>query len=72
MGREALVSHVTELAADFEATNLYVRELLRHVNDPGFVEGEERTEVLSGLIYLAVAGAECNTVIELTQEHHIA
>ena len=21
---------------------------------------------------LAVAGAECNTVIELTQEHHIA
>ena len=23
-------------------------------------------------IYLAVAGAECNTVIELTQEHHIA
>lgn len=55
-GREALVSHVTELAADFEATNLYVFELLRHVNDPDFVEGEARTEVLSSLIYLMVCG----------------
>ena len=35
-GREALVSHVTELAADFEATNFYVIELLRHVNHPDF------------------------------------
>lgn len=56
VGREALVSHVTELAADFEATTLYVFELLRHVNDPDFVEGEKRTEVLSGLIYLMVCG----------------
>lgn len=56
VGREALVSHVTELAADFEATNFYVLELLRHVSDPGFVEGEEQTEVLSGLIYLLVCG----------------
>lgn len=56
VGREALVSHVTELAADFEATNLYVFELLRHVNDPDFVEGDARTEVLSSLIYLMVCG----------------
>lgn len=56
VGREALVSHVTELAADFEATTLYVFELLRHVNDPDFVEGEARTEVLSSLIYLMVCG----------------
>ena len=56
LGREALVSHTTELAADFEATNFYVMELLRHVSDPDFVEGEERTEVFSGLIYLMVCG----------------
>ena len=56
VGREALVSHVTELAADFEAITLYVFELLRHINDPDFVEGEARTEVLSGLIYLMVCG----------------
>ncbi len=56
VGREALVSHVTELAADFEATTLYVFELLRHINDPDFVKGEARTEVLSGLIYLMVCG----------------
>ncbi|KPA87245.1 hypothetical protein PF66_06250 [Pseudomonas asplenii] len=56
VGREALVSHVTELAADFEATNLYILELLRHVNDPDFVESEERKEVLDGLIYLMVCG----------------
>lgn len=56
VGREALVSHVTELAADFETTTLYVFELLRHINDPDFVEGEARTEVLSGLIYLMVCG----------------
>ncbi len=27
---------------------------------------------IEGLVKRAVAGAECNTVIELTQEHHIA
>lgn len=56
VGREALVSHVTELAADFEATNFYVIELLRHVSDPDFVNDGERTEVTSGLIYLMVCG----------------
>lgn len=56
VGREALVSHVTELAADFEATHFYVFELLRHVTNPDFVADEERTEVLSGLIYLMVCG----------------
>lgn len=56
VGREALVSHVTELAADFEATNFYVIELLRHVRDPDFVDDKKRTEVSSGLIYLMVCG----------------
>ncbi|MBH3344153.1 hypothetical protein I5O09_10385 [Pseudomonas parafulva] len=56
VGREALVSHVTELAADFEATNLYILELIRHVNNPDFVKGKARTEVLSGLIYLMICG----------------
>lgn len=56
VGREALVSHVTELAADSEATHFYVIELLRHVTDPDFVDDKERTEVLSGLIYLMVCG----------------
>lgn len=56
IGREALVSHVTELAADFEATHFYVAELLRHVTDPDFVDNKKRTEVLSGLIYLMVCG----------------
>jgi len=56
VGREALVSQVTELAADFEATNFYVMELLRHVSHPDFVDDEERTEVFSGLVYLMVCG----------------
>ncbi|WP_369050622.1 hypothetical protein [Burkholderia gladioli] len=56
VGREALVSHVTELAADFEATNFYVIELLRHVRHPDFVDDEARPEVFSGLIYLMVCG----------------
>lgn len=56
VGRDALVSHTTELAADFEATNIYVSELIRHVTDPGFVNDQKRTEVLSGLIYLMVCG----------------
>jgi hypothetical protein len=56
IGREALVSHVTELAADFEAMHFYVLELLRHITDPDFVDDKKRTEVLSGLIYLMVCG----------------
>lgn len=55
-GREALVSHVTELAADFEATNFYVNELLRHISDPDFVSEKARTKVFSGLTYLMVCG----------------
>lgn len=54
IGRGALVSHVMELAADFEAMHFYVVELLRHVTDPDFVEDKKRTDVLSGLIYLMV------------------
>lgn len=56
VGREALVSHVTELAADFEAMHYYVFELLRHVTNPDFVADKERTELFSGLIYLMVCG----------------
>jgi hypothetical protein len=56
VGREALVSHVTELAADFEATSYYVMELLRHVTAEEFADDDQRIEVLSGLIYLMVCG----------------
>lgn len=56
VGREAAVSHATELAADFEAMNFYVVELIRHVRDPTFVRVEARTEVLAGLVYLMVCG----------------
>lgn len=55
-GREALVSHVTELAADFEATNFYVIELIRHCLNPDFADDHERPEVFSGLLYLMVCG----------------
>lgn len=55
-GREALVSHVTELAADFEATSFYVTELMRHLMDPDFATEQERPEVFSGLLYLMVCG----------------
>lgn len=54
VGREALISHVTELAADSEATSICVSELLRHVSHPDLVSENDRTEVLSGLIYLMV------------------
>jgi hypothetical protein len=56
VGREAVVSHTTELAADFEAMNFYVFELLRHVRDPEFIRVEDRTEILAGLVYLMVCG----------------
>jgi len=53
-GRAAVVSHVTELAADFEATYFYVTELIRHIMDPEFVSAEKRAEVFSGLVYLMI------------------
>ncbi|MDH0683053.1 hypothetical protein [Achromobacter animicus] len=56
VGREALVSHVTELAADFEATHFYVAELIRHARDHNFVDEKARNEVVSGLLYLMVSG----------------
>jgi len=55
-GREALVSHVTELAADFAATTFYVTELLRHTEDPRFADAQERPEVLCGMLYLMACG----------------
>lgn len=55
-GREALVSHVTELAADFAATIFYATDLLRHIEDPSFADVEERPEVLCGTLYLMVCG----------------
>ncbi|MGS0649148.1 hypothetical protein ACU81Q_16155 [Komagataeibacter melomenusus] len=55
-GREALVSHVTELAADFAATTLYATELLRHIKEPSFADDQERPEVFSGTLYLMVCG----------------
>lgn len=53
-GRAAVVSHVTELAADFEATTLYVTEMIRHINNPNFVSDEEKGMVFSGLVYLMI------------------
>lgn len=53
-GRDAVVSHVTELAADFEATYFYVSELIRHIMDPSFVSIEKRAEVFSALVYLLI------------------
>jgi len=42
-------------------------------SEPRPVEGEYYNSTKGDLLLLgAVAGAECNTVIELTQEHHIA
>ncbi|KXV61813.1 hypothetical protein AD948_00400 [Acetobacter senegalensis] len=55
-GREALVSHVTELAADFAATHFYAMELLRHIEEPSFADDQERPEVFSGTLYLMVCG----------------
>lgn len=55
-GREALVSHVTELAADYAATIFYATDLLRHIEDPSFADVQERPEVLCGTLYLMVCG----------------
>ncbi len=55
-GKEALVSHVTELAADFEATNFYVLELIRHLLNPSFVDEKDRLEVFYDTLYLMVCG----------------
>ncbi|WP_426801572.1 hypothetical protein [Xanthomonas campestris] len=52
--REIIVSHVTELAADYEATNLYCYELVRHIKA---IAGEhEVDEVFRGLLYLMICG----------------
>jgi hypothetical protein len=53
-GRNAVVSHVTELAADFEATYFHLSELIRHIMDPDFVSAESRGEVFGGLVYLMI------------------
>ncbi len=55
-GQAAVVSHTTELAADFEATNFYLMELFRHITDPEFVNKENRAEVFGGLLYLMICG----------------
>lgn len=55
-GQAAVVSHTTELAADFEATNFYLLELFRHIADTNFVSKENREEVFSGLLYLMICG----------------
>ncbi len=55
-GQSAVVSHTTELAADFEATTFYVLELVRHITDPNFSNKENREEVFSGLLYLMICG----------------
>lgn len=52
---DALVSHVTELAADAEATNFYVFDLIRHLSFHKFND-QERLSYLSGTLYLMVCG----------------
>jgi hypothetical protein len=56
VGRDALVSHVTELAADFEATYITIIELVRHIRTPGFVEPADTAEVFKALLYLLTCG----------------
>ena len=56
-GREALVSHVTELAADFAATTFYALVLLRHLREPSLAPTEERPEGFPGPAFLIVCGA---------------
>lgn len=55
-GLAAVVSHTTELAADFEATSLFLFELFRHMDSPDFVEQDKKSEVFSGLLYLMICG----------------
>ncbi|MGT2508157.1 hypothetical protein [Cupriavidus basilensis] len=55
-GTAAVVSHVTELAADFEATNFYLMELIRHIINPDFVAEEKKGEISCGLVYLMLCG----------------
>lgn len=52
----AVVSHTTELAADFEATTIFLSELFRHMDGPDFVEQNKKSEVFSGLLYLMICG----------------
>lgn len=55
-GHAAIVSHTTELAADFEATNFFLLELIRHITDPSFSSEENRSEIFGGLLYLMICG----------------
>lgn len=53
---QSIVSHTTELAADFEATYFYLLELVRHITDTDFVEEERKGIVTNGLVYLMICG----------------
>ncbi|WDU63879.1 hypothetical protein LRS56_04925 [Pseudomonas poae] len=57
-GREAAVSHVTELAADFEATFMCLGELMRHFAFDE-CENELPPEGFLGATYLFVCGISC-------------
>jgi hypothetical protein len=54
IGYASVVSHTTELAADFEATTLVLQELVRHILEEDFVPEAERADVFGGLFYLMV------------------
>ncbi|KAA0982683.1 hypothetical protein FQ192_31285 [Pseudomonas sp. ANT_J12] len=58
-GREALLYHTTELAADAEATTRCISELLRHFADPKRVNKTHAESDLIAASYLLLCGLSC-------------
>ncbi|VVQ01164.1 hypothetical protein PS910_03819 [Pseudomonas fluorescens] len=55
-GKASVISHVTEMAADFEATHFCTLELIRHFTDEELVGKDFTGEEFIGSIYLLICG----------------
>lgn len=58
-GKNAALSHVTELAADFEATNTCLIELIRHFADDAIQGKPQDLKPFRAALYLLTSGISC-------------
>ncbi len=58
-GRGAALSHVTELAADFEATNTCILELIRHFTGDATLDAKQDLTPFRSALFLLTCGISC-------------
>lgn len=58
-GKASAISHVTEMAADFEATHFCTLELIRHFTNEEFVGKDFTGDEFIGSIFILICGLSC-------------